>query len=195
MKKKAFSLLLILGICLVLVSLCITVIFLVRTHIGAQKRQQVISQLHKILPERTAGIPGSYPSAGMPVLEVDGKDYVALLEAPAFGITLPVADQWDGGRISASPARFWGSAYDNSLVIGGMDDPRQFAFCDKIENGDLVTLTDMTGAVFSYRVSDVDRAKHAETQWLLDGENDLTLFCFDFYSMEYIAVRCVSAFA
>ena len=61
-------------------------------------------------------------------------------------------------------------------------------FCDKIEYGTVVTVTDMTGTQFTYTVSDVHRARHAETQWLMADDCDLTLFCHDGYSMEYIAV-------
>lgn len=68
-------------------------------------------------------------------------------------------------------------------------------FCDKIEYGTVVTVTDMTGTQFTYTVSDVHRARHAETQWLMDDDCDLTLFCHDGYSMEYIAVRCTFAYS
>ena len=57
-----------------------------------------------------------------------------------------------------------------------------------------VIVTDMTGVQFAYTVTGVDRAKHAETQWLTEEGCDLTLFCHDIYAMEYIAVRCVFAY-
>lgn len=84
-------------------------------------------------------------------------------------------------------------AYDNSLVIGGADHPTQFGFCAEIQHGTAISVTDMAGAQFSYTVSRIDRAKHAETSWLQSGEYDLSLFCRDTYSLEYIVVRCISA--
>ena len=115
-----------------------------------------------------------------------------MLEVPAFGLALPVADQWDSKNLHFPPGRFSGSAYDNTLVIGGADSQGQFSFCDKIDNGAVITVTDMTGVRFTYTVFRVDRAKHAESQWLVADDYDLTLFCRDAYSMEYIAVRCIS---
>ena len=191
--KTRKATLLILGSCLVLASLCLVLFLGIRTHLGAKTCQQVLTQLSTLLPQRTPGVPGTQPNTVMPILEIDGTDYVAILEIPAYGVTLPVADRWDRHKLSASPARFWGSAYDRTLVIGGADAPRQLGFCDQIEEGALVTVTDMTGVQFDYAVSGVDRAKHAETQWLTDAACDLTLFCHDLYSMEYIAVRCISA--
>ena len=190
MRKHKFPIVLTLGIVLVVVSLLMIVAFQVRNHIGAKKTQTTLAQMEQLLPERSKGTPGEYPNANMPVLQIGGMDYVALLEIPAFGISLPVADEWDTDKLFYSPARFSGSAYDHSLVIGGTDASHQFAFCDKIENGTRITITDMTGSQFTYEVTSVDRAKNAESVWLQDPEYHLTLYCRDTYSMEYIAVRC-----
>jgi len=184
----------VLGICLILASISLVLTFQIRMYIGMQHSQKILSGMEQVLPERTAGVPGTYLTSAMPVLEIEDVDYVAMLEVPSFGIVLPVADQWDSNNLFQSPRRFYGSAYDNTLIIGGADDPRQFGFCDKIEFGAMITVTDMTGGQFTYTVSGVDRAKHAESQWLMDADCDLTLFCHDIYSMEYIAVRCNLAY-
>lgn len=191
MKKRKASLPLILGIGLILCSLCILVVIRIRIQTGAQKSQAVMTQINACLPDRIYGTPGMNPGADMAVLEINGVDYCGLLEIPALGITLPISDQWNSKDFYCAPSRFCGSVYDGTLVIGGGDYPKQFAFCDKIENGTAVTVTDMTGARFSYTVSRVDRAKHAQAQWLQEGAYDLVLFCRDAYSSEYIAVRCV----
>ena len=194
MKKRKFPLFLVLGICLILASVSLVLVFQIRMHMGVQHSQKILSSMEQLLPERSPGVPGIYLTSGMPVLEIENVDYVAMLEVPSFDLALPVADQWDNNDLSRSPIRFFGSAYDNSLIIGGVDDLRQFGFCDKIAHGARITVTDMTGAQFTYTVSGVDRAKHAETQWLMDPNCDLTLFCHDIYSMEYIAVRCDFAY-
>ena len=194
MKKRKFPLLFALGICLILASVSLVLIFQIRMHTGAQHSQKILSRMEQLLPERSPGTPGVYLTSGMPVLEIENVDYVAMLEVPAFGVALPVADPWDSNELSRSPRRFFGSAYDNSLIIGGVSDPRQFGFCSQIEHGVRITVTDMTGAQFAYTVSGVDRARHADAQWLMDGDSDLTLFCHDTYSMEYIAVRCDFAY-
>lgn len=190
MKKRKFPLFLVLGICLILVAVSLMLVLQLRMHLGAQHCHSILLSMEQVIPERTAGVPGGYLVSAMPVLEIEDADYVAVLEVPLFDVVLPVADLWDSNKLYLSPSRFHGSAYDNSLVIGGDDAPLQFGFCDKIEHGTRITVTDMTGARFAYTVSGIDRAKHADSQWLMDSEHDLTLFCHDVYSMEYIAVRC-----
>lgn len=190
MKTRKGNFLLISGCALILAGLCLFLFFQFRSYRADKKTQAVLDKIEALLPERTAGVPGLFPDARMPVLEIDGTDYVALLELPAYAISLPVADQWDSQSPAAGPVRFHGSARDNSLVIGGPDRDGQFSFCSQVDTGAAVTVTDMTGARFSYRVSRVDRSDSADTQWLIREEFDLTLYCRDAYSMEYIAVRC-----
>lgn len=191
--KRRISWPLILGSCLILLSLCFMLVYHAQLRSGTRNCQAVVKEMQQLLPQRTPGVPGAYADVAMPSLEIDGEDYVALLEIPSHGITLPVASQWDNTSLARSPARFSGSAYDKSLVIGGVDDPAQFGFSDEIEHNAVVTLTDMTGAQFSYTVSRVERAEHADKPWLQKDGFDLTLFCRNTYSMEYIAVRCVLA--
>lgn len=192
--KRRIPFLLILGTCLIVFSLCCVIVVQLRQYDGVKNCQEVAMEMNKLLPDRTPGVPGVYSDSVMPVLEINGADYVALLEIPSQGVVLPVADQWNSMGLSNSPARFSGSAYDKSLVIGGVDHPRQFGFCDEIEHDAVLNITDMTGAQFSYIVSRIDRSKHAQTQWLQNEEYDLTLFCRSAYSMEYIAVRCILAY-
>lgn len=188
MKKRKISLPLLLGVCLILGSLCVFAVFGIWQYTLEQTCRQAVLKLEEALHDVVPGVPGM--SGGMPVMQVEGVDYAALLEVPTFGIKLPVADEWDGQSLAGVPARFYGSAYDGTLVIGGSDTAYQFGFCDQIQHGSAVTVTDMTGSRFSYTVTRIDRAKHAESGWLADEDFDLTIFCRDTYTLEYIAVRC-----
>ena len=190
MKKGKFPIVLVLGICLVVVSFTLIVGLQIRTHIGANESQKVVARMNELLFERIEGVPGTYPNLNMPILEINDIDYVALIEIPSLNLSLPVADVWNSQKLYHSPARFYGSCYDHSLVIGGADNSYQFSFCDKIDNGTVIIVTDMTGTQFSYTVSRVDRSKSAESNWLICRDYDLTLFCRDALSMEYVAVRC-----
>ena len=178
------------GVSLILMSLCFVIVFQAVMKNSSAKSQKMAQKLSALIPERTPGLVDDYRDTAMPVVEIDGVDYVALLEIPAFGMKAPVADAWEGKILTTAVGRFWGSAYDRSLVIGGPDYPGMFDFCDDIETGTRITVTDMTGAQFTYTVSRIDRAGHAKAQWLTDAESDLTLFNCDMDSMEYIAVRC-----
>ena len=190
MKKGKFPIVLVLGICLVVVSFALIVGLQIRTHIGAVESQKVVTRMSEVLPDRTVGMPEISSNPNMPILEIHDVDYVALIEIPSLNLSLPVADAWNSQKLYNSPARFYGSCYDHSLVIGGADNAHQFSFCDKIDNGTVIIVTDMTGTQFSYTVSRVDRSKSAESNWLISKDYDLTLFCRDALSVEYVAVRC-----
>ncbi len=194
MKKRKTPIALILGILLVTASLCLVIITQAKEHMGYKKIQATLEFMESVLPERYAGVPNTYPVNDMPVLEIGGEDYSALLEIPSINIALPIADNWNGSKLYNSPARFFGSAYNSSLVIGGTSGSHQFEFCKKIETGTVVTVTDMMGAQFVYEVVRVDRATDPKAKWLTGTEHDLTLFCRDSTSMEYIAVRCDSVY-
>jgi len=127
----------------------------------------------------------------MPVLSVEGQDVVAVVELPAYGVRLPVGSTWDAGGVTAYPRRFSGSAYDRTLVIGGSDRAGQLDCLERVEIGDTVTVTDMTGGVFTYEVTRADRFDSAETEKLVDPATHLTLFVRDTYALEYVLVRCV----
>ena len=179
-----------LGIVLILCSLALLLAYRFQVYTAKNQRVETVSRITSLLPPPSQGIPGLYSDPEMPAISLDGKDYLGLLEVPAYGVTLPVGSQWDTGKLIAFPCRFWGSAYDSTLVIGGSDEKGLLDFCSTIDLGAYVFVTDMTGARYTYTVSRVDRAKHAQTDWLLSDQWDLTLFAQSSLSMEYIALRC-----
>lgn len=186
MKKITWKPLQILGILLVLAAAGVVLLGAV----NSRRTKDIVLQLEQSLPQRFTGYEGIYTDAAMPVLQIGGEDFVGILDVPGFGVKLPVGGSWDSGKTGTWPCRFWGSAYDGSLVIGGSGQPGQLSFCEEIDMGDMLTFTDMTGAEFDYRVTWVERSESAQTQWLIQETCDLTVFARDPLSLEYIAVRC-----
>jgi len=191
MKKWLFRFCLISGICLILGSLVLMGWNQLRLESGNRQSAQILSVLLEGLPGKTIGVPGLDRDNHKPARQIRGRDYVALLEVPSYGIELPVAANWDADELYICPGRFSGSVYDNSLIIGGTDHNGQLAFCSRIGHGEAITVTDLTGRVFSYRVSAIGRSSSADAVWLTEGEYDLVLFCRDAGTMDYIAVKCV----
>lgn len=189
-QKKKVSLATVLGIVLILCSLCLLAYRQFRVPMEARHREETVAQIRALLPPVTQGVPGLYSDPEMPALSLEGQDYIGLLEVPGYGVTLPIGSQWNTRKIGSFPCRFWGSTYDNSLVIGGSGEGGQLDFCGSIDLGAYISVTDMTGSRYTYTVTRVDRASHAETDWLLSSGFDLTIFARAPLSFEYIAVRC-----
>ena len=177
------------GCLLILGSLGLLIVFQVRAHRAREANAEIVRTMEAILPAPREGAADTYRNMEMPVLEIGGEDFVALLEVPAFGLALPVGADW--GAEQAHPCRFWGSVYDGSFIVGGYDQAGQFDFFDRILDGAAVTVTDMTGAVFSYVVERVERSDSAEAEVLMDSGAELTLFVRHAHLLEYITLRCV----
>ena len=150
--------------------------------------ENLADRLQTVIPALREGDPQDYSDPAMPVLQLDGQDFCGLIRGPSFGVSLPLGSSWDSSIVMRYPCRFSGSAYDNSLIVGGSAD--QFAFCGRLDLGETITVTDMTGARFSYQVTRIDRRPHADSSTLLQTDSDLTLFVRDDSTLDYIIVRC-----
>ena len=171
-------------------SLLLLLFLQVRTRQTERKNAQTVQLMESILTDRREGSIDLEREPEMPVLELNGEDHIALLEIPAYGLKLPVRAAWDKSKVAQQPCRFYGSAYHGNLVIGGYDQAGQFDFFDRIQDGSPITVTDMTGCVFSYVVSRVERSDSAEAEKLMDDEAELSLFVRDAQLLEYIILRC-----
>jgi len=181
---------LILGVCLILTGALTLVGFQVQAKFAARQARAIYDRIEDILPPRTPGLPGLFVDSAMPVLELEGTDFCGILEIPAYGVRLPIGNQWRSGDTRKYPCRFRGSVYDNTLAIGGSDQAGQLPFCDRIQLGERIVVTDLMGMEYSYCLTRVDRNKSAEAVWLTESEADLTIFVRDATSLEYLALRC-----
>jgi len=189
---KSSKMLLSVGCILVAASLGLLIFSHFHAQNAANTNAHIVAQIRSVIPSPTAGVMDTYLDMEMPALQIGGQDFIGLVDIPAFGLTLPIYSIWDTGTVTSFPCRFWGSVYDGSLIVGGADQPGQFDCLDNIQNGDTVTVTDMTGAQFSYGVVRVERAKSAQADRLTDSNTELTLFVRDTYNLDYIIVRCAS---
>lgn len=176
------------GIVLVALSVCLLVFSYLYKGWASKEAAAVATEIHRILPQRTAGVAGEYADPQMPVLQYEKRDYVCLLDVPALGVSLPVQSTWEQDRLARNPCKYWGSCYDGTLILGGSRG--QFDFCAKLDVGDRVVITDMRGAEFAYDVARIDRAGEASYEQLYDETYSLTLFVQESFSSDYIVVRC-----
>ena len=190
--KRIGKLIFILGCLLIAASFALLLLLRLQTRQAERANTEMVQTIEGIFPDRREGAIDPDRDAEMPALEIQGEDYIALLEIPAYGLKLPVGSIWDKGTVRLHPCRFSGSAYDGTLVVGGYDQPGQFAFFDSIQPGAAVTLTDMTGTTFSYTLEQVERRSSAETEILMDSGAELTLFVRDARLLEYIILRCAA---
>lgn len=190
--KKLHNLFFLLGFLLMAASLCLLLFTQFRTSRAEKACADTFSKIEALLPAPMAGLAGEYANPEMPVLQIDGQDYACLLEVPGYGIKLPVANQWDRRDVFSHPCRFFGSAYDDTLIIGGADQAGQFDFLSRLDIGECIRITDMTGTEFRYEVARIDRSSSAAYEVLASEAYGLTLFVRSSHFREYILVRCTA---
>ncbi len=152
---------------------------------------EAAERIEKLLPERSAGIAEERENAAMAAIEIDGIDFVGLLELPDRNIKLPVAASWGNSAFSFRPARYTGSVYDGTLIIGGENIEDNFDFVGSLDPGEEVVFTDMLGCEFHYTVEKISHSDNADTETLQSGSSTLTLFVKK--DSVYLIVRCSDA--
>lgn len=149
--------------------------------------QKLISRIEAVMPERTAAAAEERSDTRMPAIDTDGDDFIGILEIPGCGIRLPVAAGWSKNPWAFRPARYEGSAYDGTLIIGGSGENGNFGFADGVDVGETVIFTDITGKVFTYKIERINHADNANAE-ILRSDASLTLFVNK--NGGYIIIRC-----
>lgn len=126
-----------------------------------------------------------------PVIEVDGYLYIGVLEIPDLDLILPVLAEWDYDRLKNAPCRFYGSCEEDNLVIAGHNYMRHFKPLKWLLTGSEVNFIDATGKVHCYEVSLTETLKPDETEQMITGDWDLTLFTCTTGGQSRFTVRCV----
>ena len=190
MSKKLFRILFWGGIGLSVLAIGLFGWSQISVSVNRRQATALAETLKELIPTPYRGMPDGRSQTEMPVMELEGEDFSALLEIPAYGVLLPVCNGWESSNVQKYPHRFSGSMYDSSLVIGGSDNQGQLACLEVISIGDRLTVTDLRGEHYLYTVAWVEKTEDVSAEHLCDAEYDLTLFVRNTYGFEYTLVRC-----
>ena len=159
-------------------------------HIGSseQKMKTSVDMIRMLVPEPQSTVLEERRDNTMPILSLDGTDYVGILEFPRYGSSLPVCADW--GDVSKHPCLLSGSIYNGTMQIGGTSQKGQYDFFREIYAGDTLYFTDMEGKRYAYEVTDIRYEKHADQDSLKRREAALTLFIKNVYAFEYVVIFC-----
>lgn len=125
----------------------------------------------------------------MPTLEIDGQAYIGYLELPTLGLTLPVMSDWSYERLRIAPCRYWGSVYDDSLVILAHNYARHFGGIKDLEIGDIVQFIDIDGVIYRYAVAAQETLERGDVAAMTGNDYDLTLFTCTYGGRQRVTVR------
>ena len=79
-------------------------------------------------------------------------------------------------KLRTAPCRYWGSVYDNSLVILGHNYLDHFGRLKSLELGDPIQFIDADGNIYRYEVVQQETLEKTDVDAMQDSPYDLTLF-------------------
>lgn len=188
--KKLTSLLIIIGIGLIVLSVITVFSSQILQNTAYTNAKQIVSKMRYLMPETRSGYSENRADVTMPMLELDGANFIGIFDLPIYDVTLPIYAEWKKENITKYPCRYSGSVYDDSLIIGASDNQGQFDFMKIITTGDVMYVTDVTGLRYSYTVDKIEKTKDITTENLTSEDSDLVLFARSTYSFDYTIIRC-----
>ena len=198
MKRKRGTGLIALGLALLLAAAGLTGYNLLEDRQAAQTAESALQQLQQTIPaapsETTEELPVpdyvAAPGKEMPVVRMNGRDYVGTLSLPTLGLELPVISRCTSAGLRAAPCRYTGSAYTDDLVIAAHNYTRHFGRLRELQVGDAVIFTDFDGNVFTYAVGAKEILPPDAVEEMTCGEWDLSLFTCTPGGANRVTVRC-----
>ena len=126
----------------------------------------------------------------MPVVMLDGYEYVGYVEIPILGLKLPVMSEWDYTRLKVAPCRQFGPSRTDDLVIAAHNYESHFGRLKDLSVGDTVTFTDMEGIVNTYCVEKIETLNPNEVDAVQNSGYDLVLYTCTKGGQTRITVFC-----
>lgn len=134
-----------------------------------------------------------WPDMEMPVAEIDGRDYVGVLQIPALSLELPILSECTSRLLRIAPCRYEGSAYKDGFIIAAHNYRSHFSKLKNLYPGDEIIFRDNAGNVFNYKVVLQETLEPTDVEEMQSGGWALTLFTCTPGGQYRVTVRCESA--
>lgn len=190
MNQKRGSICICIGILLLSAALLLTIYNLWDANRAGLAAQSVQARLEAALPDTPPNL-GTSAEREMPAVTVDGYRYVGVIEVPAENIKLPVMEECDMERLKIAPCRYFGSVYQNNMVIAGHNYSTHFSPLKWLSLGSEVIFTDAEGNQYHYTAATVESLQPTQAEALVTGDWDLTLFTCNTGGQTRCVIRCL----
>ena len=187
-KNITTNLIMIIGIIMVFASVLMFLITYFRGQNAAEIANGRVEALKKLMPETSVYTSDGASSTSISMVELDGRDYIGIIELPIYKSELPIHAYWDKRLVQESPCVYSGTAYENNLIIGA--DNKQFNFMEIVSIGDHISITEMNGNRLDYTIKDIDISDSVSNEYLQSLQADLVLFSRNSFSFDYTILLC-----
>ncbi|XME01266.1 sortase [Lachnospiraceae bacterium C1.1] len=125
----------------------------------------------------------------MPMVDVDGRTFVGILEIPSLGLTLPVQSEWSKENARVSICRYKGAVSTNDLILAGHNYQEHLGTLKNINTGAEMIFTDMNGRSYYYEVTYMETLGSGDVDAMDEGDWDLTVFTCTIGGASRVTVR------
>ncbi len=187
------------GAVLLLAALALYVYNAIDSRRAGQAADALLDGVQAQIEARTESAAGEAPEAEaaeatpvpeMPVIELDGNEYIGYISVPSQGIELPVMSDWSYDRLKIAPCRQFGSYYTDDLVIAAHNFDTHFGRLKYLSPGDSVVFTDAAGGVHSYAVTRLETVQPDDVSAVQNSGHDLVLYTCTLGGKPRVTVFC-----
>lgn len=145
----------------------------------------------RILPKNVGqtGEESAPQIAELPTMEIDGDEYIGMIELPTLDRSLPVMKDWSYPKLRRSPCRYWGSPEKGNFVIFAHNYSRHFGSIRDLATGDPVQFVSVDCRVYRYSVEKIETLEKGDVDKMLNSGYDLTLFTCTYGGRHRVTVR------
>lgn len=158
--------------------------------------EEVLLALHEAIEEPDTQIgeialePEETVPETLPVVNVDGNNYIGYLSFPEYELELPVLADWDMDLLQIAPCLQYGSPLTDDAVIAAHNYRKHFLVLHKIRVGERVIFTDMNGKEIEYVVEEVKIVTPTNAYDVIYSGYDLVLYTCTSSGQDRVTVRC-----
>lgn len=178
------------GIILFILVLCIFLNVLMLVNVGNNKR--ILNVIGDIFYKDKVDIGSSYEYEYfnmMPVLEIDGTDYVGVVKVLKDNLEVPIRSSCNDSIIGINSGCIYTNRLEQLVVVGtGLRD--SFKNYDMYNVGDVIVYMNMLGDNYHYRIESIKRVDKLDD--VLEYDGDMLVVVRDYVAMEYILFVCSS---
>ncbi|HIT89243.1 MAG TPA: sortase [Candidatus Merdenecus merdavium] len=130
------------------------------------------------------------PHMEMPVVVIDGKEYIGYVIIPSLGLELPVLSSWSYEDLKIAPGRYEGSVYLNNMILLAHNYQVHFGKLHQLEVGDIIRFKDMKDHTFDFSVEKKEELTSIQVEDMVSGDWDFTLFTCTLGGEARTTIRC-----
>ena len=189
MKKRVWTVVTVLGILFLAGAAGLTLWNFNTDQAAAEESRSLLTELAEAIPEVEAQ-PVFPMENGMPVVEVEGQNYMGAINFPDLDRELPVLASYELEKLKTAPAVYHGAPQTGDLVICAHNYRSHFGPLQRLPIGAQVLLKAVDGNLYEYQVAATEVVSPFAVADVTSGEWDLTLFTCTLGGRTRYVVRC-----